>query len=199
MKIKMMVLGLLICLVVMFFGREYTSAQLSEPALKIGIISIDRVLLDCKATAKFREELIADNKQMGAEEEKLSLEIRALTTGLQSGALKVGSSDYLAQYREMLQKQAELEAIKEFNPRQSALKQQQWTQEFYKKVLKVTEETGAEKGLILVLEKSKPEFPIQSEIGMVISTYKVLYSGGCLDITDEVMAKLDAEETELEN
>ncbi len=199
MKIKTMALGLLVCLVVLLFGYEYSSAQPSEPTSKIGTVSIERVLRDCKATAKYREEMAADNKKMAAEEEKLSLEIKALTTGLQSGVLKVGSSDYLAQYREMLQKQAELEALREFNPRQSALKQQQWTQELYQKVLLTTKDLAAEKGLILVLEKSEPEFPIQSELGMIIGTYKVLYSGGCLDITNDIIAKLDAEESKSEN
>ncbi len=199
MKIKTMVLGLLVCMVVLLCGHTYSSAQPSEMALKIGVISVERVLRDCKATAKFREQITADNKKMVAEEEKLSLEIKALTTGLQSGALKVGSSDHLAQYKEMLQKQAELEALKEFNPRQSALKQQQWTQELYRKILQTTKVLALEKDLILVLEKSEPEFPVQTELGMIIGTHKVLYSGGCLDITDDVIAKLDADEKKSED
>lgn len=195
MKLKMMISGLLICSLALLCGHGYSSAQPSGQGMKIGVISIEHVLRECKATAKFREQITADNKKMAAEEEKLSLEIQALSTGLQSGALVVGSSDHLAQYKQMLQKQAELEALKEFNPRQSAMKQQQWTQQLYQNVLQTIKEVGAEKNLMLVLEKSEPEFPIQSDLGMVIGTYKVLYSGGCVDITEDVMAKLDAEET----
>ncbi len=199
MKIKIMVLGLLVCMIVLLCGHAYSSAQPSEKVFKIGVVSVERVLRDCKATAKFREQITADNKKMAAEEEKLSLEIKALSTGLQSGALKVGSSDHLAQYKEMLQKQAELDALKEFNPRQSALKQQQWTQELYRKILQTTKVLALEKDLILVLEKSEPEFPIQTELGMIIGTHKVIYSGGCLDITNDVIAKLDADEKKTEN
>jgi Skp family chaperone for outer membrane proteins len=194
MKIKIMVLGLIVCVIVLLFGHAYSSAQPSERVFNIGVVSVERVLRDCKATANFREQLAADNKKMTAEEEKLSLEIKALSTGLQSGALKVGSSDYLAQYKEMLQKQAELDALKEFNPRQSALKQQQWTGGLYKKILQTTKELALEKDLILVLEKSEPEFPVQTDLGMIIGTHKVIYSGGCLDITNDVIARLDAEE-----
>jgi len=199
MKLKMMISGLLICSLALLCGHGYSSVQPSEQGMKIGVISVERVLRDCKATAKFREQITADNKKMTAEEEKLSLEIKALSTGLQSGALVVGSSDHLAQYKQMLQKQAELEALREFNPRQSALKQQQWTQELYRKILQITKEVGAEKDLMLVLEKSEPEFPVQNELGMIIGTHKVLYSGGCVDITNDVLAKLDAEETTSDN
>jgi Skp family chaperone for outer membrane proteins len=199
MKVKIMILGFLMCMIVLLCGHAYSSAQTNERALKIGVVSVERVLRDCKATAEFREQLSADNKKMAAEEEKLSLEIKALSTGLQSGALKVGSSDHLAQYKQMLQKQAELDALKEFNPRQSALKQQQWTQGLYQKILQTTKVLALEKDLILVLERSEPEFPIQAELGMIIGTHKVLYSGGCLDITNDVIAKLDAEEEKSEN
>ena len=199
MKIKTMILGLLACMIVLLCGHAYSLAQPSEPVFKIGVVSVERVLRECKATAKFREQISADNKKMAAEEEKLSLEIKALSTGLQSGALKIGSSDHLAQYKEMLQKQAELDALKEFNPRQSALKQQQWTEELYKKILQTTNILALEKDLILVLEKSEPEFPVQTELGMIIGTHKVIYSGGCLDITNDVIAKLDADEKKAEN
>lgn len=199
MKIKITILGFLVCIIILLFGHSYSSAQPGEPALKIGVVSVETVLQNCKATAKFREQLTADNKKMAAEEEKLSLEIKALSTGLQSGALKIGSSDHLAQYKQMLQKQAELDALKEFNPRQSALKQQQWTQEFYHKILQTIKVLALEKDLMLVLERSEPEFPIQSELGMIIGTHKVLYSGGCLDITNDVIARLDAEEEKSES
>jgi Skp family chaperone for outer membrane proteins len=53
-----------------------------------------------------------------------------------------------------------------------------------------------EKGLDIVLEKDEPEFPLSNytELMTVISTHKVLYSSGCVDISDEVMARLDAEQ-----
>ena len=199
MKIKMMVLGCFICVVILLFGHDYTSAQPNESAMKIGIVSVEQVLRDCKATAKYREQTTVENTRMAAEENKLLKEIQAIQAGLQLGTLKVGSSDYLSQHWELAQKQAELEARKEFNPQQQVLKQQLWTQELYQKILLTTKELAAEKGLLLVLEKSEPEFPIQRDLGLIIGTHKVLYSDGCLDITDDVIAKMDAEESKAEN
>ena len=199
MKIKMAVLVCLIFCIVFLFGYEYTSAQPAEPASRIGVVSVERVLRDCKATAKYREQMKAEGDQMSAEMDKLSKEIQALKAGLQLGTLKIGSSDYFKQHWELAQKQAELDALKEFNPNQQMLQQQLWTQEIYQKILRVTKEVGAEKNLILVLEKSEPEFPVQSDFGLIIGTHKVLYSDGCPDITDDVLAKLDAEESKSEN
>ncbi len=199
MKTKMTVLGCLVFSVLLLFGFEYTSAQPGEPASKIGVMSVERVLRDCKATAKYREQMKAEGDKIAAEMDALSKEIQALKAGLQLGTLKVGSSDYFKQHWEFAQKQAELDARKEYIPNQQMLQQQLWTQEIYQKILQVTKDVGAEKGLILVLEKSEPEFPIQSDFGLVIGTHKVLYSGGCPDITDDVIARMDAEETKTEN
>jgi Skp family chaperone for outer membrane proteins len=199
MKLRTMILGCLIICALLFSGYEYTSAQPGDPVSRIGIASVERVLRDCKATTKYREQMNAENAKMNAEMDKLSKEIQALRAGLQLGTLKVGSSDYLKQHWELAQKQAELEARKEFNPQQQMLKQQLWTQELYQKILKITKEIAAEKDLILVLEQSEPEFPIQNDLGLIIGTHKVLYGGGCMDITDEIIARLDAEESKTEN
>jgi Skp family chaperone for outer membrane proteins len=199
MKIKLLVLACLICVVILVFGHDYTSAQSSDQALKIGIVSVEKVLRECKATAQYRELMSAENAKINAEQDKLSKEIQALRAGLQLGTLKIGSSDYLSQHWELAQKEAELEARKDFDPQQQALKQQMWTQDLYKRILKITTDLAEEKKMALVLEKSEPEFPIQRDLGMIIGTYKVLYSGGCLDITDEVIARLDAEDSKSEN
>lgn len=199
MKIKMVLLGCIIFCILLFSGYEYTSAQPGEPASKIGVMSVERVLRDCKATAEYREQMKAEGDKMAAEMDVLSKEIQALKAGLQLGTLVVGSSDYFKQHWELAQKQAELNARKEYIPNQQMLQQQLWTQKIYQKILEAAKEVGAEKGLILVLEKSEPEFPIQSDFGLVIGTHKVLYSGECPDITDDVIAKMDAEESETEN
>jgi len=60
----------------------------------------------------------------------------------------------------------------------------------------MTNELAKQKGLDLVFESDEPEFPASSrdELMLTISTHKLLYSGGCLDITDDVVAQLDAQE-----
>ena len=201
MKIKTAVLGCLMGLVVLLLVHEYGMAQVktNDTVLPIGLVDVRRALRECKATAKYRERTNAENSKMDAEEEQLSREIQALAAGLR--ALKPGSSDHLTQYKEYLQKQADLKTLQEFNPQQKALKHQQWTQELYKEILRITKVLAAEKGLPLVLESDEPEFPIQryEDLAMTLSTHKVLYGNGCIDLTVEIIAELDKEESKFIN
>jgi Skp family chaperone for outer membrane proteins len=163
----------------------------NEPALKIGVVSIGHALRNCKATVKYRKRVNVENGEMDIEEEGLAKDIRALVAGLQ--ALKPSSSDYLARYKELLQKQGELKALQEFNKRRRMLREMRWTQDLYKEILRITEELAKEKKLVLVLGADEPEFPIEryDELMMTLSTHKVLYSDGCVDLTNEVVARLD--------
>ena len=201
MKIKTAILGCLMGVVVLLLVHEYSMAQVktNDTVLPIGIVDVRRALRECKATEKYKERTNAENSKMAAEEEQLSREIQALAAGLR--ALKTGSSDHLKQYKEYLQKQNDLKTMQEFNPQQKALKHQQWTQELYKEILRITKVLAAEKGLPLVLGSDEPEFPIQryEELAMTLSTHKVLYSNGCLDLTNEVIAELDKEESKFIN
>jgi len=204
MKVKTMFLGCLAGVVILAMVYEYSQTQLvsakaeavagpktNEPALKIGVVSIGRALRDCKATVKYRERAIAENGEMDIEEERLSKEVQALAAGLK--ALKPDSSDYMARYLELLQKQGELKVLQELNPRRKMLRELRWTQDLYKKILQITKELAEEKGLDLVLEKDEIDIFALSvnEISQTIRTHKVLYSGGCVDISNEVVARLD--------
>jgi Skp family chaperone for outer membrane proteins len=201
MKIKTAVLYCMAGALVLLFVHQYSTAQVTanDQVLPIGIVDVRRALRECKATAKYRERTDAENTKMEDEEDQLSRKVQALANGLR--ALKPGTGDHLEQYKEYLQKQAELKTMQEFNPQQKALKHQQWTQELYKEILRITKVLAADKGLPLVLESDEPEFPIQryEDLAMTLSTHKVLHSKGCLDLTDQVIAELDKEESKFIN
>jgi Skp family chaperone for outer membrane proteins len=201
MKIKTAVLGCLTGVVVLLLVHQYSTAQVTtnDQVLPIGIVDVRRALRDCSATAKYRERTDEENTKMDAEEEDLKRKIQALALGLR--ALKPNSSDYMEQYKEYLQKQGELKLMQEYNPRLKATKHQQWTEKLYQEILRITKELAAVKGLALVLESDEPQFPIQQyeELAMTLNTHKVLYSNGCLDLTDQVIAELDKEESKFIN
>lgn len=198
MNIKTMIFGCLAGMIVLAMGYpaggnrdSQAQTKVNGPSLKIGVVSVQRALRNCKATVKYRERIIAENDKMDIEEEGLSKEIQALADGLK--AFKRGSSDYLARYQELLQKQGYLKGLQEFNPRRRVLRDLQWTQDLYKEILRITKELAVEKGLGLVLGADEPEFPIQryDELMMTLGTHKVLYSDGCVDLTNEVVTRLD--------
>ena len=195
MKIRTMVLSCLISVVVLSMGYEYSRAgpKADEPSLKIGVVSIEKIFQDCGRSAMYRKEAIAERNRIEAELDKLVKEIEADQAGLRT--LKAGSSDYLASLKEIMEKQAKLQAQQEFHKRQMALKEQRMIEEIYKGILRETRGVAEQKGLDLVFEKSEPVLPVSSptQLELTIATHKLLYSGGCLDITDEVMARLDKE------
>jgi Skp family chaperone for outer membrane proteins len=193
MKFKTMVLCCLAGAVILTMGYEYLQAQpnVAGPGLKIGIVSVGRALRNCQATVKFKEKVMAENEKMAAEEERIAQEGKALADSLK--AYKPDSSDYMERLQEMVQKQSQLKALQEVNPRRRVLKEMQWTQNLYKEILRITKSLAAEKGLDLVLGADEPEFPFQryEELVMALSTHKVIYNEGCIDITNEVIAQLD--------
>jgi Skp family chaperone for outer membrane proteins len=200
MKTKAMALGFFVGAVVLLaaypdLSGQQTQPKTDKPTSKIGVVSVRKAFRNCKRNSKYREQAIAEQTKIKAEEEKLSKELEAQEAALK--ALKGGSSDQLAQYKELLEKRAALEVRRQFNNQQRAMKDRQWTEGLYKDVLRETSELAQQKGLELVLEVDAPEFPVESgeELMMTLSTHKVLYSGGCLDLTDEVVGRLDAQES----
>jgi Skp family chaperone for outer membrane proteins len=166
----------------------------SGQRVKIGVVSVLKIFQNCKGNEQYRQSAVAERTRAEAELEQLSKEIEAEEAGLKT--LKLGSDDHLARVKQIITKRASLQAQQEFYKQREALKEQQWTEKVYKDVLRITAEVAKEKGLDIVLEKDEPEFPLSNytELMTVISTHKVLYSSGCVDISDEVMARLDAEQ-----
>jgi Skp family chaperone for outer membrane proteins len=159
----------------------------------IGVVSIRKIFRDCKKTAQYREQTNVERQQFSAELTKLDNEIKAQREGLKT--LKIGSENYLAQVKELLEKQAKLQAQQEFHKQQLAIKEQQLTEDIYRDILRITSDIAKQKGLDLVLEASEPDLPASNptELELSMGTHKLLYGGGCQDITDEVIAQLDSE------
>ncbi|MFH1881261.1 MAG: OmpH family outer membrane protein [Planctomycetota bacterium] len=195
MKVKTMVLSCLTGVVIMAMVFEYSQAQSKSntPSSKIGVVSILKVFRDSKRSDAHRTEIIAGQNRIRAELQNLSKEIEAQEAGLK--AFKPESSDYLAQRKELIDKQARLEAEQKFYKEQVILKQYKWSKELYQDILRITSELAEQKGLDLVLKKDEIDLLALSvnEISETVRTHKVLYSGGCVDISDEVVARLDKE------
>lgn len=196
MKIKTMFLSFMAGMIILAMGYEYSQAQqkADTPSSKIGIVSIVKIFRNCKRSAAHTTRIITEQNKIRAELEKLSKQLKAQEDMLR--ALKQDSSDYLAQREEIINTRAGLEARQAINKEQIVLKEYRWSKELYQDILRITCELAEQKGLDVVLEKNEIDDPALSfnKFNQTISTHKVLYSGGCIDITDEVMARLDKEE-----
>ncbi len=186
-----MLMAVLFVLIAAIEHGQAASSQ--EPkCLKIGVVSVRKIFQDCKRNVKYRRDLAAERDKLETELEKLSREIDLDKTGLKT--LKTGSPDYLSAMKEILEKQARLQAQQEFFKRQMDIREQTIIEGLFQDVIKATGEIAKEKMLDLVLEKSEPDLPAanSNELMLTISTHKVLFSAGCEDITDAVLAKVDA-------
>ncbi len=189
----------LICsasVVFLLIGYEYSNAEPEAEAItvKIGVVSIKQIFADSKRNAKLEKQAKAEKNRIFAELEKLTKELEASEAGLK--ALKPGSSDYMATIKEILQRRADLQVQQTFYEQKMALEFQRQIEKIYKEILRITGEVAEQKKLALVFAKDETEFPASSlnDTMLAIRTHKVLYSGGCLDITDEVITRLDAED-----
>ena len=195
MKIRTMVLSCLAGVVIMAMVFEYSQAQSKSntPSSKIGVVSILKVFRDCKRSDAHRTEFNAEQSRTIAALKTLTKEIEKQEAGLK--ALKPESSDYLAQRKKLIDNQVRLEAEQKFYKEQAILKQYKWSKELYQDILRITSELAEQKGLDLVLRKDEIDLLALSvnEISETVRTHKVLYSAGCVDISDEVVARLDKE------
>ena len=195
MKIKVMALSVLIGVIVLSFAYERSAAESkTDPSsLKIGIVNVKKIFQDSKKHAGYMEQAMAERQKIEAQLDKLAKEIEADKAGIKT--VKEDSSEYMEMVKEILENQAKLQAQQEFYKRQVEIKDQRWTEQFYADILRATGEVAKEKGLDLVFENGEPELPATSAEGlmMAIRTHKLLYTGGCIDISGDVIARLDAE------
>lgn len=195
MKIKTIVLYCLTGLIVLALSYENGLANSKEQqidsGIKVGVVSIRKIFEQSKKNADYKERVNTEQSRIVAELEKIRAELDAEKAGLKT--LKTGSSEHLAQMKEILRKQADYQAQQEFHKQQLSLQERQWIEDFYKDILQISGDVAMQKGLDIVLENSEPEFTDVSAEGLImtIRTHKLLYSDGCLDITDEVVARLD--------
>jgi Skp family chaperone for outer membrane proteins len=196
MKIRTIILSCLLAVPVLLCVHQYSRAQ--EPqsqykVLTIGVVNVQQIFINSKTSKQYETQAMAERETILAELEKLSNEIETEKAGLKT--LKTGSSDYMAVTKTILEKQASLQAQKQFQEQQLSLKYQQRIEGLYQRILRITGEIAKEKDLSLVMEKDEIEIPASNvdNLMLAIRTHKMLYSDIRLDITSEVMGRLDAE------
>ncbi|MBE3143588.1 MAG: OmpH family outer membrane protein [Planctomycetes bacterium] len=188
MKLK----SIIVMVLVIVMSGFIMNAWAADKCLKIGVVSVRKIFQDCKRNTKYRQEMSAERDKLEAELESLSKDIDASKSKLKM--LKPGSADYLSGMKDVLDKQGSLQAKQEYFKRQMDMREQVVVEQLFKDVVKATGEVAKNKGFDIILEKSEPDLPAanSNELTLTISTHKVLYSAGCEDITNAVMAKVDA-------
>jgi len=198
MKGKTVIAALLVGAVALLGALSYGQAA-SAPAastVKIGLVSVRGVFNASKKHALYEAQTTRRLAQAKAEMDDLARQLDKEETELKT-TLKPGTADYVKQYQVMLELRSKLQNQQEMLKQQRMAEDKKWFESLYQETLKATEAVAKEKGLDLVLERTETKFPTPSEevLGSAISTTKVLYGGGCPDVTAEVTARVDASAT----
>ena len=190
MKIRILILTIsIIFILAAGYQLSFAQSKSNEPVVKIGIVNSEKVLQQCKRGVAYQQQLKADQDKTLADLTKLKESMEADQEGLK--VLKQGSEDYFKLLKLMLSKQSELETQKQYQKQRLEGKDQEWTKSVYSDFLQAVNKIAQSKGLIMVVEKREVE-PTMTINDMMISTRPIIYSGGCVDISAEVLAALDA-------
>ncbi len=174
-------------------GFVKAAPETSKNGSNTAVVSIQKIFQDSNKVAKYRDQTIAERNRVEAELDKLSKEVEMEKAGLR--ALRPDSNDYMSQGKEILMKQANLQAQQKFYEQQMSMKEQEMVEKTYRQILEVVKKVAEQKGLDMVFDKDEVYFHAMSinDAMMIIRTHKVLYCGGCVDITGEVLAEMDKE------
>lgn len=198
MRAKTLITVLLVTAVLFVYGYEPSQGQSEESILPedIGVVNIMQVFEECKRNEEYVRQLEEERQDIIARLDTLQKEIESTRSGLQT--LKQGSIERMERVKQLMEKEAKLEAQKEFYKQKLELKNRQQTEKLYKEVLGVVDEVAKQKELKLVLEDSSVSLPAVSsnELMLSIRTNKVLYSDGCVNITEDVIEKLNVQSSE---
>ena len=194
MKTRILILAILAVTIIgtgyqLSMAQSKTNASTTNDAVKIGTVNSEKVLQQCKRAVAYQDQLKADQEKTLADLTKLKESMEAEKEGLK--AFKQGSEDYNKHLKMMLTQQAELEAQKEYQKQRLEGKDQEWTKAIYTNFVQVVSDIAKEKGLIMVVERRDLE-PTMTINEMMVSTRPMIYSGGCIDISSEVLTALNA-------
>lgn len=187
--------GFLVCLLASLAVLEHgRAAAPSGPALRVGVVSMREVFKASNKHKQYSAQAMHRQAQARAQLDDLRKEVEGEEAELKT--LKQGTADYRQQMQVVFEKRARLQSQQELLKQQSVLDDKKWLEDLYQAFTRATQSLAREKGLDMVLERTEPEFPVPSdELMTTLYMHKVLYSGGCVDLTAEVAARMDADET----
>jgi Skp family chaperone for outer membrane proteins len=180
---------------VMGYESLFAESKAAAPGpTKIALVSVRTIFQNCKKNAEYKTKMTAEQDKVIAELDKLNKEIDAVQADLKTR--KTGSEEYLKLVKDISDKKAYLEGQKQYNQEYFKVKDQMWTEKMYLEILDTVGRIAKQKGYDLVLEKDEIELPAASatELMLIIRTHKVLYCNEDLDITNEVLTAVDAQQ-----
>ena len=160
---------------------------------KVGVCDIRRVVTEYTRFVTLREGLEAMQAEAKTEMERRDAEIKTIMKQLED--LKKDSEDYKRLQEVVWQKSVEARAYGEIQKGRMELKQQQGLRACYDDITKAIEAYCKEAGVDIVFTKRDVPMGDQmntKDLEAAIATRYILYVNSAIDVTDAVLAKLNA-------
>lgn len=193
-KAQMLMLMTTVIGAVGFWSFRTTGAH-SAPApgdVKIAVVSVTKVLTECQANLDRRDyekgildKIEADLKEMSAESDAIKEELQ--------NALQPGTPEFMEKRKDWFMKQAELQALQEYQKEALTADKQAWTEVLYANLLVEIEAVARGQEITLVLNKDESSSKTRNltELLNLIVSRKVLYNSPMLDITATVLERMN--------
>lgn len=192
-----MTMGRAFCLTVLatLFAAAVPAGAQDRP-LKIAIANPARVFSDIQETKDLRGKMENLRKGLAAEDQQRKAELNDLQTQRQQ--LKPDSPQYAEKNKELLQKAIEYETWGKMQQANMQHEQKLQMKTLFDKIEVAVAEIAKQRQIDIVIAEQKPDFPDDidainvDQLRMLINQRNVLYAAPEQDISNEVIALLDA-------
>lgn len=165
---------------------------------KLAVVDLVRVFNEFKQTRALNQKMAEHREKLSAEKDKRQTEINALREQLDGFA--PDSAEYHERSKQLTSKRIELEVWQNVKLDEISGDHLRWIKRTYQMVTDQVAAVAKARGVELVLTREELDTPntsdttkqMQATLQQILNR-KVVYSDPGLDITDEVLKKLDAE------
>ena len=168
------------------------NADSATAPAKIAVVDVTKVIKTCQKFKQWQENKQKEIQSIEAEFKTMRDELEALRENLKIRT--PGSEDHRKLTKEYIEKSAALQAKDAVYKEVWESEKEQWTEQLYQQLLGMIDKVATQKGLDIVLanEELNLKDPMRPEIMQTIVTKKLLYHNSKYDITEEVLAALNA-------
>jgi Skp family chaperone for outer membrane proteins len=168
----------------------------AQTAQKIAVANPAKIFNELQETKDLKAKMDDDGKTLQATDAEKRQKLKDLQA--QRDTLKEGTPQYDDMNKQLMSASVEYEVWNRLQ--QAELQREQKTQikTLFQKIATTTGEVAKQRGIDLVLAEQEPEFPDNidqintDQLRQLIAERNVLYDSGALDISNEVIASMDA-------
>jgi len=193
---KLQVIAILIAAVIgagAIFQNSFAQEKPQPQATKVAVCDVVMVFKNYQKAKDLTEKLKNRLDEIKAESDKRNKAIERIKMDMDQ--LKAGSKEYDDRLNEMTKLTIERDAWLTFQDDLAKRENFRLTKEMYDEILKIIEHVSKDRGFDLVLFKESNDLQSRNldELLQQMARRKVLYSSQTLDLTEEVLIRLNQE------